>query len=233
MNMDIGRLPPAVRDLAHGLGARGGEGGSVQLSQIGRMRQDESAPWMKFRARQIISTTSCAFEWRARTGPAGMVTVRDALVAGEGALDVRALGVIPIAHLASTPAITRGELMRYLAELALAPDIILCNAELAWRSDGLEQFVVSAGAGDAAAEVTLGIDGDGRIATVFAADRPRTLKGAIVPTPWRGRFKDYRQHRGFWLPFAADVSWIIDGSEVVYWEGQMQTWSQRREPGLT
>lgn len=136
MNMDIGRLPPAVRDLAHGLGARGGEGGSVQLSQIGRMRQDESVPWMKFRARQIISTTSCAFEWRARTGPAGMVTVRDALVAGEGALDVRALGVIPIAHLASTPAITRGELMRYLAELALAPDIILCNAELAWRSDG-------------------------------------------------------------------------------------------------
>lgn len=228
MNDELERLPPAVRDLAHSLGASASACGNVRLSQTGRMRQDATANWMKFSARQTISTTSCAFEWRARTGPAGMVTVRDALIKNEGALDVRALRIIPIAHLASTPAITRGELMRYLAELALAPDSILCNPDIRWRSDGPGQLVISAGATDIVAEVTLGLDGEGRIATVSAEDRPRAVKTSFVPTPWRGRFGDYRQHCGCWLPFVAEVSWIIDGTPFVYWEGRMQTWEKQK-----
>lgn len=228
MITDEERLPPAVRDLARRLGATGGKRGDIHLTQSGRMRQDASAGWMKFRARQTISTTSCAFEWRARAGPAGVIAVRDALVDGEGALDVRALGFIPIAHIGSTPAITRGELMRYLAELALAPQTILGNAGLRWRSNGPDQLMVSAGVGDATAEVTLDLDGEGRIAAVFAEDRPRAVKADTVATPWRGRFSDYRQHLGFWLPFAAAVSWIVDGTEFVYWEARMETWEEQK-----
>ena len=226
MNMDEVRLPSAVRDLAQRLGAKGCDE-HVRLAQHGRMRQDTSAAWMKFRAGQSISTTSCAFEWRARTGPLGMVSVRDALVDGEGALDVRLLGLIPVAHMSATPAITRGELMRYLAELALAPDIILCNAALGWRSDGPDRLIVSAGVGNTAAEVILSLDGEGRIASVFAENRPRAVRADTVPTPWRGRFRDYRQHHGFWLPFAADVSWIVNGTEFIYWEAQVETWDRR------
>ncbi len=225
------RLPPAVYDLALRLGANTLTGRDVCLRQTGRMRQDAASGWMKFSARQTISIHACAFEWRARTGPLGMVSVRDALSGGDGVLDVRALGFIKIAHLRPSPALTRAELMRYLAELSWAPDAILFNTALRWRSHGPDRLIVSAGAGDAEAEVTLTLDSDGRIASVFAADRPRGVKDTFTPTPWQGRFTDYRQHHGFWLPFSGDVSWTIGASAFVYWEGRVEDWSPQKVSG--
>ncbi len=221
---DLRPLPPVVRDLAHRLCATA-QSGDVRLTQKGRMRQDPASSWMTFSATQTISTTTCAFEWRARSGPAGMISIRDALVGGEGVLDVKALGFIPIAHIGSSPALTRGELMRYLAELPLAPAAILANPSLYWRSDGPDRLIVTAGTGETAAEVSFTLDSDGRIATILAPDRPRGLKNDFVPTPWQGRFTDYRQHLGVWLPFAAEVSWTLDGQEFIYWQGHMQSWT--------
>ena len=196
----------------------------MRLSQTGRMRQAPSARWMRFSARQSISSTLCAFDWRARSG---MITIRDALANGEGILDVRALGLIPVAHLRASPAITRGELMRYLAEIALAPDVILCNPHLTWRSDGPGRVIVAAGVDDARAEVTFSLNEEGRIATASAEDRPRgSNPSELTPTPWRGRFSDYREHHGYWLPFAADVSWIVDGASFIYWDGRLETWQR-------
>jgi hypothetical protein len=54
--------------------------------------------------------------------------------------DVRALGLIPIVRAERTPALQRGQLMRYLAELAWAPDAILHNTELRWRELRLEDY---------------------------------------------------------------------------------------------
>jgi hypothetical protein len=126
------RLPEAVYDLAMRLGVNPeGHGTGVTLTQAGRMlRSLGSASWMRFSAKQTISVHDCAFEWQARFGPFGMIAVRDALENGQGCLDVRALGFIPIMHAQRTNALTRGELMRYLAEIALAPDAILGNKTL-------------------------------------------------------------------------------------------------------
>jgi hypothetical protein len=222
------RLPPAVYDLALRLGANPHAGRDVALRQTGRMRQDPGSVWMKFSSRQTISSYACAFEWRASTGPLGMVCVRDALSGGEGAFDVRALGFIRIAHLAPSPALTRGELMRYLAEIAWAPDAILFNTALRWRGDGPDRLIVGAGVGETEAEVLLTLDSDGRIASVFAADRPRGVKDTFTPTPWQGRFTDYRQHQGFWLPFSGEVSWTIGASAFVYWEGHIEGWEAQK-----
>lgn len=188
------------------------------------MRQDSASSWMSFTAKQTISTTACAFDWRARTGPAGVVSVRDALVDGRGVLDVRALGFIPLAH-ADSAAVTRGELMRYLAELALAPAAILGNTSLRWRNEGPDRLIVSAGAGEMAADVSVTLGSDGRIASIFAPDRQRGVGADSLPAPWNGRFSDYRQHGGCWLPFHAEVSWTVDDAEFVYWEGDMTSWT--------
>ena len=59
-----------------------------------------------------------------------MISARDALRDREARFDVLALGVIPIARAEHSSALMRGELMRYLAELAWAPDAILVNTAL-------------------------------------------------------------------------------------------------------
>jgi hypothetical protein len=224
------RLPAAVYDLALRLGANPEMNRTtVNLTQTGRMKPVGAARWMSFSAKQTIATRECAFEWLARAGPLGMVSVCDALKDGEGRLDVSALGIVPISHAEHSSALVRAELMRYLAELAWAPDAILLNTALRWRADGPDKLAVSAGVGETAAEVALNLDSEGRIAGGFAPDRPRSATAPFLPTPWRGRFSDYRHHNGMWLPFAGEVGWEIDGVEEIYWQGRIEHWDAQNE----
>lgn len=220
------RLPPAVYELALRLGASPQvDPRSVRLTQTGRMKTKlDGKSWMPFTATQSISTHLCEFDWRARLGPLGMVSVRDALAGAEGRLDVTALGLIPIVRAQRTTALLRGELMRYLAEIPWAPDAIFHNSRLRWRADGPNALVVSAGADEATCEVVLSLDSDGRIAGAFASDRPRSATAPTLPTPWRGKFSDYRLHGGRWLPFAGEVGWEIDGQLIIYWHGRVDKW---------
>lgn len=220
------RLPAAVYDLAIRLGVKPDDNrGSVRLTQTGRMKRDlDIKSWLAFTATQTISTRACEFDWRAKAGPFGMISGRDALERGEGRFDIMALGIIPIARARHTPALVRGELMRYLAELPWAPAAILLNTTLRWREVGPDTLAVSAGVEETASEVMLSLDSDGRIAGGFASDRPRSATAPFLPTPWRGRFSDYRLHSGMWLPFAGEVAWEIDEKESLYWQCRIGHW---------
>jgi hypothetical protein len=220
------RLPAAVYDLALRLGVNPADKRTrVQLTQTGRMKRSlNSESWMSFTASQTISTQACEFDWRARAGPFGLFSARDALKDGQGQFDVTALGFVPIVRAERSSALMRGELMRYLAELAWVPDAILRNTALRWRVDGPDRLAVSAGVGDATAEVILSLDSEGRIAGSFAPDRPRSATAPFLPTPWRGRFSDYRRQDDMWIPFAGEVAWVIDGKDEVYWQGRIEQW---------
>ena len=145
-----------------------------------------------------------------------MIHVRDAFQHGEGHLTVKALGLIPIVSSKISLQLSRGELMRYLAEIAWIPDAILLNTELRSREVGPDTLAVSAGAGETAAEVVLTLDSEGRISAAFAPDRGRTIKPPYLLTPWRGSFSDYRRHQDMWLPFAGEVGWEIEGKLITY-----------------
>ncbi len=218
-------LPPAVQDLARRLGADPGlPGATVRLSQSGHIKLDGLPWWLPFGAEQTIAAGTCAFAWTARIGPLGALRVCDALEQTGGRLDVSLFGTIPLAHMARTPALRKGELLRYLAELPWAPDAIIGNPALRWRVEAPDRIAVSAGAGEAASEVALSLNGEGHIAGVYAADRPRSATPPIRPTPWRGSFSDYRYHAGRWLPFTGEVAWEVGGVEQVYWRGTLLAW---------
>lgn len=221
------RLPAAVLDLAMRLGVtRQDAPPIVSLTQTGRMKRDLDADsWMAFTACQTISTHASAFEWRARAGPLGLISAVDALRADEGRFDIMALGIIPLARARHTPALMRGELMRYLAEIAWAPHAILHNHALDWQVIDAETLSVSAGVDETKSQVLLSLDSEGRIGAAFAADRPRAATAPLLPTPWRGHFSDYRLHHGIWVPFSAQVAWEIDGRARPYWQGCLESWT--------
>lgn len=219
-------LPVAVTDLAARLGASLSGGPIVTLTQRGRIKRTLGKDsWIAFTARQTIGTDACNFSWQAKVAPLGLVTVRDSLLNGVSGLAVKLFGLFPVATAPDTPALVRGELMRYLAELPWAPDAILTNRDLRWREGAEGELIVGAGKGESACEVRFTLDDHGRIATAFAPDRPRSAVAPILPTPWRGRFWNYRQHEGRWIPFAGEVAWEIDGQSERYWEGTLESWT--------
>jgi hypothetical protein len=221
------RLPGAVYDLAIRLGVKPDDNrSSVKLTQTGRMKRSlETDSWMAFTATQTISNRTSEFDWLGRFGPFGIISARDALEHGEGRLDIMALGFIPIARADHTPTLVRGELMRYLAELAWAPSALLLNTTLRWREDGPDTLAVQAGADETTSDVILSLDNDGRIAGAFAPDRPRSVAALYQPTPWRGLFYDYCLYDGRWIPFAGEVGWEINGKWEVYWQGKLASWA--------
>jgi len=159
------------------------------------------------------------FEWHAVTGPSGLISVIDAFHDDQPKLEVRLFRRLRIAGVNGGVAAAKGEIMRYLAELAWAPDAILHNHMLAWTVGGDCTLRASAGHGSALGAVEFRLDNDGRIGSVFAPDRPRKEASGFVEHPWQGRFFDYRQHEGRWLPFGGEVGWILDGQEFVVWRG--------------
>jgi hypothetical protein len=220
-------LPASVRDLALRLGADPSpriEG--IKLEQTGEMKLGlHSKTWLPFRAQQSMSIKSCAFSWRAKFWPFGFLSVVDALEADRGQLNVTAFGLIPLVRTPPTAALTKGEMLRYLAELPFAPDAMLHNTSLTWRELGSNQFAVSQGQASARAEVIFTLDADGRVGDVMAQDRPRSATPPVLPTPWHGTFSDYRCYEGRWLPCAGQVAWVIDGQEVPYWRGIVTNWA--------
>jgi len=222
--------PPLAHSLDIVAQNTGGRGDShfknVTLTQSGRMKTKlGQESWIPFTAHQTISVSACLFDWRARLGPFGMIVAHDALTIRGGQFDVLAFGLIPIVKAEHSAGLTRGELMRYLAELVWVPDALLCNASLRWREGGPSTLMVNAGEGLNAAEIALTLDSDNRIASLYAPDRPRSVGASFIPTAWRGTFSDYRQHQTRWLPFAGDVAWHIDGTWETYFQCRLESWS--------
>jgi hypothetical protein len=222
-------LPKAVVDLATGNGAgRAASPKRIRFTQTGRMRSGPNGRWMGFRAEQTIALDRCSFSWNARMGPFGVVQVEDSLDGGRGCLRVKALGVVPLMRAPAGKELDRGELMRYLAELAWAPDAILLNRTLRWETPSERCFVVSAGPADNTASVTLECDVAGHVVAVAASDRPMFANGQYRATPWFGRFFQYEHHAGYRLPFRAEVGWQIDGEHIVCWEARLLEWTAER-----
>jgi hypothetical protein len=221
-----GEVPSPRNDLPEEIAAfaRRGLGAAprsfVRLRQQGSMRLDPNKDWSPMLAQHVASTYQSSFVWRATVRMAAMMTVVvvDSYVAGEGRLEARLFGSIRVARAAGADT-DKAELMRYLAELPWTPEAILYNRTIRWRQLGDREYEASADSSGGEARVRVLLDPVGDITQVFADDRPRTVPGGSVPTPWRGLFSSYGEVGGYRTPRVGEVSWMLPEGEFTYWRG--------------
>ena len=154
-----------------------------------------------------------------QAAPLALARVLDCYVDGKGLLEARLFGSLLLAR-AAGPEAAKGELMRYLAELAWAPHAMLHNPQLSWREVDATTVEVSAESQAGPARVRL-IFENGDITRIEADDRPRMVGRCIVPTRWQGRCCDYREMDGCRIPTRAVVSWLLEGGPFEYWRGRI------------
>jgi len=53
---------------------------------------------------------------------------------------------------------------------------------------------------------------------------PAKERAGFVERPWQGRFFDYRQVQGRWIPFEGEVGWVLGGKPFVAWRGTLVSW---------
>ena len=140
---------------------------------------------MRFIAEQQMDAGRVAFRWRARFGARLLrpFVVTDAYEDGAGRLEGRLAGVRLFRS--TGPDVDRGQVMRYLAELAWLPDPREPRGPVDRPRAGRGRGCGRLRRRPRGRVARLGAGGD--VLEAYAPDRPRSVDGS-VPTPWRGVF---------------------------------------------
>jgi len=196
----------------------------VRLRHVGSFNMGETTDrWKPFTSDQQVVLQRPGFDWDGRIAmlPGLPVRVHDAYIAGDGILHASMLGVYTVVDLRGGGAIAEGELLRFFAEAAWYPTALLPSQGTRWTP--IDNRSASATLTDGPLSVVLRFAflPDGPIDTVFAEARARTLAGALVPTPWQGRFWHYEERGGMRVPLDGEVAWVLPDGAKPYWRGRL------------
>ena len=197
---------------------------AVNVEHTGTFNMSETGEqWRPFTSTQRVITRRPGFDWEARVAmmPGLSVRVHDAYIAGEGILRASLFGLVSLVNLRGTPEVAQGELMRFFAEAAWYPTALLPSQGVQWEP-----------VNDASAKATLKDDEttltmlfrfneDGLIESVRTEARGRTVAGAVIPTPWEGRWSNYELRDGMLIPLEGEVAWILPKGPKPYWRGRI------------
>lgn len=204
----------------------------VRITHSGTFNMSESGEqWRRFRSTQRVITDRPGFLWdaRVRVVPGVAAHVHDAYVNGTGILHVAVMGLIPVVDVRGTPEIARGELMRFLAEAAWYPTVLLPGQGVTWSAVDDRSADATLIDGETSVALRFHFGPDNLIERVTADARDRTVGGTTEPTPWDGRFTNYQRQEGMLVPMDGDVGWILPDRRLSYWRGHIEgiTWESR------
>lgn len=220
--VDPDRLPALIRDFATRNGASGDGPQALAMRQAAQLRLAPGQGFIRVAATQMFSLVAPGFAWVGQGRMFGIVPLGaiDAYAGGDALFDVRLLEAVPVAHASGGPLI-EGELLRYLAELPMIPGAILTNAALTFTQKDDRTVSVSTTAGAVTAAVDLIFDDKGDVVETFVPARARSVGSGFAPTPWRGRYADYRQIGPYRVPAHCEVEWLLPEGPFTYFIGDM------------
>ncbi|MEO6179173.1 MAG: DUF6544 family protein [Devosia sp.] len=228
---DQNAIPEMMKAFALRNGGTAGGPPTVSMSQSDQMRSGPDATFFELEATQLSGTRDPGFVWEATAIMAAVLPMRvvDSHVGGKGWLEVRIAGAIPVASERGSDA-DKGEIIRFLAELAWNPDGILNATGLRWRQIDPRTIEVSIDTTDGVVAVRQTFDADGDIVAIETDDRPYQVDRTAVPTRWVGRFWDYAQFGRYRLPRRGEVAWVLPRGEFVYFRGIVTAFGPTAQP---
>ena len=198
---------------------------AVTMTHDGTFNMGETGDvWRPFTSRQRTVIERPGFLWDARVSVVPGVTARahDAYIAGEGILHVAIAGLATVADVQDQEGeAARGELMRFLAEAPWYPTALLPSERVRWTAIDAGQARVELVDGPVRVALTYSFGADGLVESVRSEARGRTVGGAIVQTPWAGRWFDYERRDGMLVPTRGEVAWLLPEGPKVYWRGRL------------
>lgn len=197
---------------------------AVSVEQTGTFNMSETGEqWKPFSSTQRVIIQRPGFVWdaRVRMAPAMTVFVHDAYVAGQGILTAKLLGLMSLVNLRGTLELAQGQLMRFFAEAAWYPTVLLPSQGVQWESVDDTSAKATLKDGKTALTMLFRFNESGLIESVRAEERGRTVAGAVIPTPWEGRWSNYEPRDGMRIPLEGEVAWILPEGSKPYWRGHI------------
>lgn len=197
---------------------------AVSIQHTGTFNMSETGEqWKQFTSSQRVVTRRPGFVWDGRIAmmPGLAAYVHDAYVEGEGILHPAIGGLFSLADMRGRGDIAEGELMRFFAEAAWYPTLLLPGDDVSWQAIDENQARATLKDGAISVSLDFTFGADGLVESVRAQARGRTVKGSVVPTPWEGRWFDYQFVSGMRVPMRGEVAWLLPEGRKPYWRGQI------------
>jgi hypothetical protein len=196
----------------------------AHIEHRGTFDMGANAPaWKPFTSTQRVVTRRPGFVWDARIAMAPGVAahVHDAYVAGSGLLHASAAGVLTLADQRGTPELAQGELMRFFAEAAWYPTALLPSQGVRWEAVDDDSARATLTDGGVLTTLLFRFGPDGLVRGIRAEARGRSVRGAIVPTPWEGTWSGHVARDGMRVPLQGEVAWVTPEGRWPYWRGEV------------
>jgi hypothetical protein len=197
---------------------------AVSVEHTGTFNMSETGEqWRPFTSTQRVITRGPGFDWEARVAmmPGLTVRVHDAYIAGEGILHASLFGLVSLVNLRGTPEVAQGELMRFFAEAAWYPTALLPSQGVQWEPVDDASAKATLKDNETTLTMLFRFNENGLIESVRAEARGRTVAGAVIPTPWEGRWSNYELHDEILIPVEGEVAWILPEGPKPYWRGRI------------
>ena len=179
--------------------------------------------WKPFTSTQRVITQRPGFDWdaRVRLFPGVAAHIHDAYIEGSGLLKVAIFGLIPVADLPTSADLSRGELMRFLAEATCYPTALLPSQGVVWQGVDAQSAIATLTDGNITLSMRFGFGANGLIDTGRAESRGRLVGNTMTYLPWQGRFWNYGLRSGMLVPLEAEVAWVLPEGPKPYYRGLM------------
>ncbi len=194
----------------------------ARVSQDGEFRFAADGGWFPFHATEYFTVDPPQFVWDAsiHTRPLMSIRVRDMEIAGQARMEARLFGLFPVASALGKPELATASLQRYLAELAWLPTALLPGHGVDWVALDEDTARATMHANGTSVIANFRFGPTGEILQV-SADRFREVDGALVLTPWTGRFHKYQRMRGLMIPMVGEAEWVLPTGPFPYWRGRI------------
>ena len=188
---------------------------TVRLKQEGRFRQAEGGNWMPFTAEEYFTTEPPAFVWKTRMQMFPFVSIigRDRYLDGRGSIDMRLLGLVPVAN-ASGSAMDQGALLRYLNETMWFPAAAL-SPYITWQAIDDSSAMATMSYAGVTASATFIFDAQGRPGDMIA-ERQDLAHGRLET--WSTPMRAYDEFQGVRIPSEGVGVWKYESGDFPYIE---------------
>ena len=188
---------------------------TIRLKQEGRFRTGEGRGWMPFTAEEYYTTDPPGFVWTTtmRMAPLLSIVGRDRYVGGHGSIEMRLLGLVPVAA-ADGPELDQGALLRYLNETMWFPAAVL-GPSITWEAIDATSARATMSYGGVTASAIFVFDGEGRPVDMVA-ERYDLGRGRLET--WSTPIRAYGAFGGIRIPTEGEGLWRYDTGDFSYIE---------------
>lgn len=182
---------------------------TVYLRQKGFMKlKPDQKDWMEAEAEQYFTINRPSFIWNVRTSMIGIPVVgRDLFKDGQGSMQIKLAGLLPVVNVADNSKINESTIQRYLGEIIWFPSAALSDY-IKWEPIDDYSARATMSYGGSAGSAVFHFDSIGKL-TKFVALRYRDIEDTN-PTEWVATVKKYKNTNGINIPTKLEISWNLE-----------------------